>query len=84
MLEKIIQIIKEGRLASIAQISEQLGVDSEMTRAMLDELVRMNYLKRTEAEACSCGSEGGSSCGGCSGSCSCGSSLHEAEFWELV
>jgi hypothetical protein len=58
MLDKLLDIIKEGGVRDIASLAEQLESTPELVKAMLAHLERMGYLQAIE----NCGD----GCDGCS------------------
>src|SRR5512136_2359124 len=52
MLEKILRAVSAGGVHSVRELARQLDVSEELLETMLDQLVRMGYLKPLAA-ACS-------------------------------
>lgn len=59
MLEKLIQLLKEGGALRLSDLADQLGVSQPLVEQMIEHLVRAGYLK--QVEGCSEGH-----CTGCS------------------
>ena len=79
MLGKILRIISEGHNVSVDDIAAGLGVSSEITHVMIEDLVRRGMLREVvSATSGVCGS----SCGGCSQNCD--SRTGGIKFWELI
>ena len=72
MLDKLLEVIKEGGVRDITSLAEQLESTPELVKAMLAHLERMGYLQAVE----SCG-EG---CAGCSWKSACGK-VGTAPLW---
>jgi hypothetical protein len=52
MLHRLLQIISSGGVHNPTQLAQQLGVDNTLLDSMLDNLVRMGYLRLMSAECC--------------------------------
>ena len=68
MFEKIIQTIKDGKISTIEKIAESIGTSPVTTRLMIEDLVRMEYLREVSWNS---DNTGKSDCNGCAGNCSC-------------
>ncbi len=76
MLHKLLHIIQSGNVHSLKQLAQRLDVSQALLESMIDELVRMGYLKALEA-TCTNG------CDGCpvASTCSIGGS---GRIWALT
>ena len=79
MLRKIIDRIREKKVSSVRELSEDLGVSVEFAGVMIDDLVNRGYLRRVRGDAACSGSR---TCTLCSNSCASPSS--GGTLWELV
>jgi len=65
MLHKLLHIIRSANVHSLKQLAQQLDVSQTLLESMIDELVRMGYLRPIQA-GCD------ESCSSCPMSSSCG------------
>jgi len=65
MLHKLLHIIRSGSVHSLRQLAQRLDVSQALLESMIDELVRMGYLRPIQADC-------GESCSSCPMSSSCG------------
>ena len=64
MLEQLMKLIQKGEITSLSVLARQLNVSEALVEQMLEELVRLGYLRPLET----CSSE---ACTGCSQRKSC-------------
>jgi DNA-binding Lrp family transcriptional regulator len=64
MLDRLLELLREGGTRPIRSLADELGTTPELVRAMLEDLARMGYLRRLSAE-CEAG------CSSCSLSGTC-------------
>ena len=76
MLNKLLELLREGGTHRVADLARALDTTSELIYAMLDDLARMGYLQQV-------GGECGTSCAGCSlaGLCAAGD---RGRIWALT
>jgi len=76
VLNRLLDILRAGGTHRVADLARELYTTSELVEAMLEDLVRMGYLKRV-------GGVCAESCGNCPmvGLCAAGSS---GQLWALV
>lgn len=76
-MEKLLEIIKEGRSAALPELAGMLDMSEELILAKLERYEQLGYVKRVRFDALQCG-QNCKKCRGCSG-------LHKSEplvYWE--
>jgi hypothetical protein len=77
MLEKLLGLVAEGGIHSLDELAGRLSVTPPLLEAMLEDLVRLGYL-REAGEGC------GAQCSGCSmGGCS-GAGAEGGRLWAIT
>jgi len=49
VLEKVLRTLRRGGTQRLQDLAQELDVSSELLESMIDELVRLGYLRRVEA-----------------------------------
>ncbi|MCR4695919.1 MAG: DeoR family transcriptional regulator [Lachnospiraceae bacterium] len=87
-MQKLIELLKDGRSRTIEMLAEELGESTENVQRDMDFLERMGVIRRTgyaEAQGHDC-----STCGGCKDGQKCKSCAPEGGFknmgtmWEVL
>jgi len=67
MLEKLLELVGEGGIHSYDELAARLGVSRPLVEAMIQDLVRLGYLRPAiDASECSPACHAGCGLGGCS------------------
>ncbi|MCR5762383.1 MAG: DeoR family transcriptional regulator [Treponema sp.] len=90
-MDKLIDLLKDGRTRSVNELSEELGTSVSDVKRSLEFLEHSGFIRRVPDECgCKCDEHDGChSCGGCSGS-SCSGCMPEGGFknrpvmWEVI
>ena len=64
LLERLLTLLRQGGVRSIAQVAEELGTSPALVEHMVEDLARRGYLHPVEA---SCAR----ACAGCAQACTC-------------
>lgn len=82
MLGKILKMLGEERNFSLLEMADAMNISSDMMHSILEDLVRMGYLRKVRPEHISSGSCASCSCNSsCPGSCD---TAVENTIWELT
>ncbi len=84
MLEKILKIMESGNRITVEDLADKLDTTPSMISAMMENLVRQGFLKKSKISAHSHSGTEGSSCAGCSGCCVSSDEESIMEIFELV
>ncbi len=84
MLEEILKIMESGNRITVEDLADKLETTPSMISAMMENLVRQGFLKKSKISAHSHDGTEGSSCAGCSGNCVSGDTESVIEIFELV
>jgi predicted ArsR family transcriptional regulator len=76
MLLSLLQIIHSGQVHSLKQLAQQLDVSKALLKGMIDQLVRMGYLRQVKADCLG-------TCTGCRESSMCKTS-DSPRLWALT
>jgi hypothetical protein len=76
MLLKLLQIIHSGHVRGVKQLAQQLDVSEALLEGMVDQLVRMGYLRPVEADCLA-------ACNGCPESAMC-KPVGSGRLWTLT
>ena len=63
-LERLLALVRQGEVRSIAQLGEELRASPALVETMLEDLTRRGYLRRVEMQC-------GQACAGCAHACGC-------------
>lgn len=77
-MDKILELIKQGRSGALPELAAELGISEEMLLAKLERYEQLGYVRRVKFDPARCGQDC-KKCRGCAGS---GSKSEPLTYWE--